>query len=1077
MHGGLAAGLIRLERGVMVSGAVYDSSHGDLLDGVNVEAGDLSMHAQGRTCGGVYSMVIPEGTHAIYSGGYFWDGAMAAVMPNASQLASFIAGDPVEVTVTASDVLSETMVVTAPDMYVTDITNGGVLSVTVENDGSTWTASGGELVCTAYVPGTLSGAFDPNATVQNPVSSVVLSQTLGAANPMAPFPLGESFDLYLTWVQPDPYGGETTTVLDSAFNVPITATSVITFTLPAAVNNMAYGEVVEGYTGYSGALVYVTNESGDIVGWTTSGMSGYLLYNLPAGSNYTVTAYSPDDGSSISTSEHTATADNDDYFGFLELAKTATPALTLIETHRVNADSSVFDGIRAVGGDYQYQIKNSLWLDAPYGVLMTVGEIQASLQPGRSTENVMATVNEFSDGYWMTHDSIPESNEGVCGPECLQVCSDPIYNWGGEYALYFSSGMTDGLELSMVDSAPSTWADSLVVTRTMSVVTGQTFAQEVTVSVQVTEGTPGDVYTGTLQFRIYGYGNDLDSQNGVSLGFADVRSQTPGVDENGLDVDDGYNYAWGYAYYNIENPIIGHEYSYTKIVDVAADENLAHDIFFRPRTRVGLTEYRGLPNYSVEQDGIYIGESGSLGDLHLASSTTPMEFLPGYLHKLYRREVQHNMEIGEVDALRPQVTATYPANGAMDIATGAVITMTMDKPGPWGGGYFLNMIDQWGNLVADTEIGPYPYGVFFEDGFYNNDTLTYTPDESLTPGTAYCVTANLRDFTYYHTPTTTGKDLIRFWFATEPLAGDVTPPEVVSTIPYNNETGVPTVISSTVGSYKISATFSEAIQYMGTEATSMFKLDAQGGDNVLPSIPIDSQWMGNRFAVYPRAALEPNTWYRVMLFPAGIQDLSDNAMESIYQWEFYTGDDDSQGPTLSMPLDGATDVSVNTPSIVLYADEELDASTLILGETLHLYAGGEDVSGAFEVQYLKPQQGVQFFLKPENQFTALPNDTVMTLTVDTELPSAVTDMAGNVPAGGVSSQSFSWRTVPTFGNAMPSFYNLISRIGPQYPEVYNTAAGYFVNASANIGDDGYDFLGEAATARMPVPWIPCTDGS
>ncbi|SHI60937.1 parallel beta-helix repeat (two copies) [Desulfatibacillum alkenivorans DSM 16219] len=1062
LHGGMAAGLIRLQKGVMVSGNVYDAATGDLTSGVNVEAGGLSMHSQGRTCGGAYSLVIPEGTHAIYSGGFFYDNAELAWWPYTEHPESLIAGNPVTVTVSAADVMSRTMVVSAPDMYVTLIDDGGALEVTVVDENSSWAGSGGEFVCAAYVPGTLSGTFDPNVTVQNPVSTMVLTPTMGAPTYMAPFPLGQSYDLYLAWVQSDGYGGTTTTILDRAFNVPITPTSAITFTLPAACNSVAYGEVTAGYTTYSGALVYLTDVNGDIAGWGTSGMSGFMFYNVPVGADYTVTAYAPEDGATDSNTGYEATEGGADNFGYLELTKTATPALALIETHRVNADGDVFDGSRTSGGDYHYQVRNSVWFEPPYGVLLNVDDISASLEPGRSTENVMASEDVMNDGMWATYNYIPENNDNVCGPQCTEICSNPVYNWGGEHSsIYFNSDMSDGLEYSMVDSAQSTWAGGIVVTRTADVTSGAgNFVQVVTVSAKVTDGTPGDVYTGTLQLRVYNTDH--------ILGNADVRDWTPGVDENGYDVDDGFNSAWGFAYYNIENPIIGHEYSYSKYVDVSVNGNVANDVFYMPRTRVRLTEYLGAPNYSVDQYGIYLSESGTLGDMHLMSNATPMEFLPGYLRKLHRREVQHEMKIGEIGATRPELTASYPQNGDMGIASTAVISMTIDKPGMWGG-YFLNVVDQWGNLIADTDLGPYPYNVSFVDSVSQNDTMNFAPDGGFAPGTAYGVTAMLRDSTYYRMPTITDKDLINFWFATAPEPGDVTPPEVVSTRPYDGETGVPTMITDKMDSYQIVVSFSEAVKYMSTELTTMYVLDGPGGSS-LGTIPITSKWMGHRFAIFPNGELADNTWYRIELFKGnattGIQDLSSNLIDANYVFEFSTGDYDAQGPVLSMPLDGATDVAVKNPSIVLYADKELDPSTLILGTTLHLYAGDEDISSLFEVQYLKARQGVQFFLNAENQFTVLPNDTVITLIVDTELPDAVTDAAGNAPVGGTASQSFSFRTVPTFGNSMPSFYNILTRVGPQYPQVYNTVNGYYVNASANIADDGYDNLTYGANRKL-----------
>ena len=867
---------------------------------------------------------------------------------------------------------------------------------------------------------------------------------------MMPFPLGESFDLYLCWVQTNSLGGDSVTILDSALNVPITRSSSITFTLPAAVNTMAYGNVVaDSYSGAPGALVYITNSSGEIVGWTYNTVTGYELYCVPVDTGYTVSALDPSDGAFTSESGFATTEDGLDSFESLNLSKSYTPALTVIETHRVNADTDAFTGSRSVGGGYQYQTRHSLWLEAPYGVHMNIASLNASLQPGQAVENVLASVDELNDGVWMTQDFIPESNTNVCGPQCTEICTDPRYSWEN-YPLYYYYDMTSGIDFSFVESQTSTWSNALEVTRTFDVTSGaESFQQMVTVEATVVDGTPGDVFTGTLQIRIY--------EGDFALGSSRIQYWTPGVDEYESDVDDSYNSNWGYSYYNIENPIVGHTYSYTKPIDFNVTGNVSNDVFFKPRTRVRLTRYEGQANFWTDEFGLNISDSGSLGTATLNAETS-LEWLPGFVQKINRTEVQHKMEIGEIGAARPQVIAQYPAAGAIGIPTSSVISMTIDKPGMYDG-YFLNVMDQWGNLLVDTELGPSSYSIGQLATNKNYDTLTFTPDSGyFEPGTAYAVTAILRDSTYYQMDMTTDPwDTLSFWFATAPEAGDTTPPTVVSTVPYDGETGVPTVMPKQIGSKHILITFSEAVQDSGTYSISMFRLDALGGTNQ-ESVSISSQWRGNTYALYPDAELLANTPYRIILF-TGIEDLSGNSLASNYQWEFTTGDADTQGPTLSMPLDGATDVATSSPSIVLYADEELDKNSLVMGTTLHLYAGGQDVSSLFDVQYLYPQQGVQIFLNPENQFTTFPNDMVITLTVDTELPSAVTDVAGNAPLGGAAEQSFSWRTVPTFGNAMPSFYSMVTRVAPRYPKVYTTPGGVYIHASAKIGDDYFDGLG------------------
>ncbi|MBI9075606.1 MAG: Ig-like domain-containing protein [Desulfatibacillum sp.] len=1051
LRGGLAAGLIRLQRGTLVTGNVLDSVSMGPMSGVNVEAGDLSFHASARTCEGTYTLMMPEGQHALYLDGFYYDGRDLPNWPSESAPPnSLFAGMPVDLTITAGDVASWTQAVQAPDLFATFLLDGGALAVGVEAD-PTWDSSGGQLVCAAFAPGTLASGLDPNILTQNPVTSQVLSTTLGVGNLMAPFPLGETFDLYLTWVQSNVIGEDSVTILDRALNVPITATSVITFTLPATYDMKAYGTVTgdSGYSTVSGAMVYVTDAAGEIVGWTYSNMDGYELYRIPTGTDYITNAYDPTDGAAPPQSPGESTEEGMDFFGNLEIARTHTPSLTVIENHRINADTDVFDGTRTVGGDYQYQIRHSLWLEAPYGVQLNIDDLTATLQPGQVVENVLASQDELNDGYWMTQDSIPESNVDVCGPQCAEVCANPSYSWENN-PLYFAMGMTEGVEYSFVESAASTWAPNLEVSRSVDVNSGRgTFQQKVTLEAAVTDGTPGDVFPGVLQLRIY------QGQN--NLGYSEIRSWTPGKDENGQDVDDVYNDAWNYAYYNIQNPIIGHRYAYSKIVDVTTATGLTNDVTFVSKTRARLTQYQGAASYSTDEFGMHINEPGSLGQATLTASTS-LEWLPGFVNKTYRTEVQHDWTIQEVEAVRPRIIAQYPDAGDMNVPTGSAISATIDKPGMWGG-YFLYVVDQWGNVLVDSELGPDgSYSTNFSDTTKANDTLNYAPEiGNFAPGTAYGVSVLLRDSTQYQSQWPTDPMDFTIWFTTEPDAGDTTPPAVVATVPYDGQIGVPTVTPQLMSSNHIVATFSEAIKSMGTEYTSMFQLTGPGGGNVT-SVPISSQWMGNRFAIFPNAPLLGGTTYKVMLF-TGIQDLSSNPLGDIYEWEFTTGPADTQGPALSMPLDGATDVATTSAAMVLYADEELDPSTLVMGTNLHLYVGGQDFSTSFETQYFKPTQGVRIVPKPEWQFSSFPNDTVITLTVDTQSPDAVTDLSGNVPQGGVAEQSFSWRTVPTFGNALPSLHGLTTRMGPTYPKVYNTQGGIYLNATATIADDYYDGLG------------------
>ena len=299
------------------------------------------------------------------------------------------------------------------------------------------------------------------------------------------------------------------------------------------------------------------------------------------------------------------------------------------------------------------------------------------------------------------------------------------------------------------------------------------------------------------------------------------------------------------------------------------------------------------------------------------------------------------------DFVAPTVTATIPENGENGVPVNRSLSTT-----------FSEEMQPLTNLTFTLKQGLTSIaGTVSNSGL----TATFNPIAALAFNTVYTATI-----------TTGAKDLIGnplasnySWSFTTGIAPDTSAPTVTSTIPENNETGVP--INSS-----LSATFSEGMRPI-TNLTFTLK---QG----LTSIAGTVSNSGVTATFNPTAALAFNTVYTATI-TTGAKDLAGNPLASDYSWQFTTGiAPDTSAPTVTstIPDNGDTGVAVNS-SLAATFSEGMRPLTNI---TFTLKRGLTSVAGTVS------NSGVTATFNPT---AALAFNTVYTATITT----GAKDLAGN----------------------------------------------------------------------------------
>jgi hypothetical protein len=230
----------------------------------------------------------------------------------------------------------------------------------------------------------------------------------------------------------------------------------------------------------------------------------------------------------------------------------------------------------------------------------------------------------------------------------------------------------------------------------------------------------------------------------------------------------------------------------------------------------------------------------------------------------------------------PTVPAVLPANGAVNVPIGQVLSATFSEA----------MTGSTINATTFTVTGPGGAAVVGTIT-YNGLTATFTPTANLTYNTVYTATI-----------TTGAQDL-----AGQPLAANYVwtfttitpPPAVIATVPVNAATGVPVT-------QILTATFNESMKCatLASPAT-VFSVTGPGATPVAGTV----NCAGAVATFTPTINLAVNTLYTATI-TTGAQDLAGTPMPGNYVWSFLTVPAPTPPTVISTaPLNLATGVPVN----------------------------------------------------------------------------------------------------------------------------------------------------------------------
>jgi len=277
-----------------------------------------------------------------------------------------------------------------------------------------------------------------------------------------------------------------------------------------------------------------------------------------------------------------------------------------------------------------------------------------------------------------------------------------------------------------------------------------------------------------------------------------------------------------------------------------------------------------------------IGSAGSSSAISLSNgmlSNTSAEEIPATW-------VGDTVNVVGADTTPPTVVSTSPANGATGVAISTAVSAT-----------FSEAMNASTITTGSFTVGGVSGNVSYNSGTY---TATFTPSANLSYGTTY--TANLSTAI---TDAAGNPLAAAYSWSFTTVAGDTTPPTVISVSPANGATDV--ALDTTV-----TATFSEAMN-ASTITTSSFTVGGVSG-----SVSYNSGTYTATFT--PSAELAGDTTYTANLSTA-ITDAAGNPLAA-YSWSFTTRmgdlgdeiDDTPPGGTLNLGCGTYSgDVTIDKP--------------------------------------------------------------------------------------------------------------------------------------------------------------------
>jgi hypothetical protein len=288
----------------------------------------------------------------------------------------------------------------------------------------------------------------------------------------------------------------------------------------------------------------------------------------------------------------------------------------------------------------------------------------------------------------------------------------------------------------------------------------------------------------------------------------------------------------------------------------------------------------------------------------------------------------------------PAVVSTVPANGALNVPIGQVLSATFSET--------MNTSTISATTFTVTAGGVAVPGTVTYSGL----VATFTPTASLAYSTVYTATITTGATSVAGTPLATNY----VWTFTT-----ITPPPVViATVPVNAATGVPV-------SQVLTATFNEPMRCTAFPAAA-FTVTGPGATPVPGTIGCS----GAVATFTPAASLLYNTVYTATI-TTGAQDLAGTPLATNYVWTFRTVPAPTPPAVIAtVPVNGATAVPINQALSATFSEAmdpaTIDATTFTLKATI----GGASVTGA--VSYVAAGSVATFIptasLAPTTEYTA-----------------------------------------------------------------------------------------------------------
>jgi WD40 repeat protein len=280
------------------------------------------------------------------------------------------------------------------------------------------------------------------------------------------------------------------------------------------------------------------------------------------------------------------------------------------------------------------------------------------------------------------------------------------------------------------------------------------------------------------------------------------------------------------------------------------------------------------------------------------------------------------------DMTPPEVTATSPADGALEVGIGTAVTATFSEAMEAATitASTFELRDAGGTLVSAA--------VTYDAA---TDTATLTPASALASSATYNATIKggakgVKDLA--------GNALAadeNWSFTTAPA--DTTPPTVTATLPADGALGVGVDTVVTV-------TFNEAMEAASIDSTSFELRDA---NNTPVSAAVTYDMATDMATLTPASVLTNSAIYTATVKSGtdGVKDLAGNALAADKIWSFTTAPADTTPPevTATSPADGAGGVGIATVVTATFS-EAMDPATITATSFELRDAGNTPVSAA-----------------------------------------------------------------------------------------------------------------------------------